>query len=98
MSFTVSTQVSLSAIYRVKLTDKNARAIGKDYIDRGETWADEAEMALQIAFESVNDEVSDLLAENLPEQLSVEVEMKPLQLTLDKAETKVDVDYVEVES
>ena len=98
MGFTVSTQVSISAIYRVKLSDKNARAIGKDYVDPGEKWADEAEPALQSAFESVNGEVIDLLAEHLPEELSVEVEMKPLQLALDTAETEVDVDHVEVES
>ena len=98
MGFTVSTQVSISAIYRAKLSDKNARAIGKDYVDPGEKWADEAELALQSAFESVNGEVIDLLAEHLPEELSVEVEMKPLQLALDTAETEVDVDYVEVES
>ncbi len=98
MSFTVSIQVSTTATYRVQLSATDAKAIGKDYVDPDEKWVDEADMALQTAFESIEGEVKELLAESLPKQLAIEVEMKPLKLKLDSNNIDSDLDCVEVES
>jgi len=98
MSLTVSIQVCTTATYRVQLSATDAKAIGKDYVDPGEKWADEADFALQTAFESIGGEVTELLIESLPKQLGIEVEMKPLQLKLDSNNIDSDVDCVAVES
>ena len=98
MSFTVSIQVSTTATYRVQLSTAAAKGIGKDYVDPDEKWVDEADMALQTAFESIEGEVTELLANSLPKQLGIEVEMKPLKLKLDSNNIDSSLDCVEVES
>ena len=70
----------------------------KDYVDPDEKWVDEADMALQTAFESIEGEVTELLANSLPKQLGIEVEMKPLKLKLDSNNIDSALDCVEVES
>ncbi|WP_413745873.1 hypothetical protein [Synechococcus sp. MIT S9507] len=97
MSFTIAIQVSTEATYRVELSSKDAKAIGKDYVDPGEKWTDEAEMALQTAFESVEGEITELLIESLPKRMGIEVELKPLELKLDHDLNSISAEVNSVE-
>ena len=45
MSHTIHLEVDLRASYTVKLSTKDAKAIGGSYADPDEKWADEAESA-----------------------------------------------------
>lgn len=96
-SHEVTVEVSVRVGYKVTLTNKAAKTICEEFLDPDESWASQAELTLQSAFESF--EVGDAIIEKIADSMPTEIKAEPqgIAFTLrieDSAE--VEIDSVEV--